>query len=648
MPWLIHSQKGSEWKDHKYVKREGTSGKLEDDGKYYYPDSYEGGRHLPKGDSQRSSKKGESNSNDNQEDWEKKVHGHLSKIIEDHPDLFKNGTDVAAGIMDPKNFDAVKNTLKAFGVKVDELSDDEIKAYRKKIADYYDKNYAPSEGKTASKSSKKKKKADTDEEKPTEEKKDDDSKSTKKKDEEKRYRKPNVSRAVYYGGKAAEIKHSGWIAHHGILGMRWGKRNGPPYPLGEGDHSASEKKAGWKKSLDGGSGSGNAGESNGQSQNNNQQPQQNQRKERHWKNALKEARREDVHKLSDQELSEYNKRLQMEKQFKDLTKEKETEGKKYVKGLGKKAFEAIVFATLIEVGRSYFKKKIFPGEKSGSSVGSKTAERVVGNAAKYAYRKAPRQVLALPMKHSAIGNAQYKTDELEHHGILGMHWGKRNGPPYPLGEGDHSASEKKAGWKKSLDGWRKSLDERRQKKVHEKDVKRKAKYYQKEMNKLQKKESDLFLAKDDYRQFYEKVNRSAGKNLAIDPESKKGKQLLQESGILKQKMSQIDTYYRENRKQINKLINKMKSDPDIVYRTSEMFTTRSVNPKLRKEMNNRFGGKKKYDYSSPTGGSRTVDGTRYIVKPVSTHGNKKKYNSPYYKQENRHRTYSTYTYYVNQ
>lgn len=41
-----------------------------------------------------------------------------------------------------------------------------------------------------------------------------------------------------------------YLAHHGILGMRWGKRNGPPYPLGVGDHSASEKKAGWQDSLD--------------------------------------------------------------------------------------------------------------------------------------------------------------------------------------------------------------------------------------------------------------------------------------------------------------------------------------------------------------------------------------------------------------
>lgn len=40
------------------------------------------------------------------------------------------------------------------------------------------------------------------------------------------------------------------LQHHGILGQKWGKQNGPPYPIGSGDHSAAENKAGWRKSLD--------------------------------------------------------------------------------------------------------------------------------------------------------------------------------------------------------------------------------------------------------------------------------------------------------------------------------------------------------------------------------------------------------------
>lgn len=39
------------------------------------------------------------------------------------------------------------------------------------------------------------------------------------------------------------------LYHHGILGQKWGVQNGPPYPIGASDHSASEKRAGWRKSL---------------------------------------------------------------------------------------------------------------------------------------------------------------------------------------------------------------------------------------------------------------------------------------------------------------------------------------------------------------------------------------------------------------
>lgn len=37
----------------------------------------------------------------------------------------------------------------------------------------------------------------------------------------------------------------------------------------------------------------------------------------------------------------------------------------------------------------------------------------------------------------------YKTNTLEHHGIKGMHWGVRNGPPYPLSSKQKSSSERK-------------------------------------------------------------------------------------------------------------------------------------------------------------------------------------------------------------
>lgn len=61
---------------------------------------------------------------------------------------------------------------------------------------------------------------------------------------------------MYFGKKDKNLSHSDlvdevysaiwdedYISHHGILGQKWGKKNGPPYPLAAGSHSSSEKKA---------------------------------------------------------------------------------------------------------------------------------------------------------------------------------------------------------------------------------------------------------------------------------------------------------------------------------------------------------------------------------------------------------------------
>ena len=90
------------------------------------------------------------------------------------------------------------------------------------------------------------------------------------------------------------------IEHFGILGMHWGQRNGPPYPLGS-DKSTGRRL---KKSAGGGSGSGSV------------------KRTRKQKRALKKARKARAKNLKIKTL-EKQKQQQLEKSKEEIIKKKD-------------------------------------------------------------------------------------------------------------------------------------------------------------------------------------------------------------------------------------------------------------------------------------------------------------------------------------
>lgn len=139
--------------------------------------------------------------------------------------------------------------------------------------------------------------------------------------------------------------NSKYLEHHGILGMHWGERNGPPYPLDSSSKSVSEKK-GIKSS-------GKARESYKKTRN----ILKSDSGSRSTK-VMKEARRRDIDEISTEELKKLNNRLNEEKRYAELTSGMTSEGKKFVKQVSMSIASGIITGIAIEAGKVYVKKKL--------------------------------------------------------------------------------------------------------------------------------------------------------------------------------------------------------------------------------------------------------------------------------------------------
>lgn len=146
-----------------------------------------------------------------------------------------------------------------------------------------------------------------------------------------------------------------YLAHHGILGQKWGKKNGPPYPLGSSDHSAAEKKAGWRKSL--ASGAGNAIRATGRGI----------KRAGSWTaDKIKMSKRfpnrflsdEDLAKKKDRYARENEVRKAMGKRTADMKLAEKAEAKRYRRDVAKMVLGETLKAIGSQAISSYFKKKL--------------------------------------------------------------------------------------------------------------------------------------------------------------------------------------------------------------------------------------------------------------------------------------------------
>ena len=131
------------------------------------------------------------------------------------------------------------------------------------------------------------------------------------------------------GVKDTDIQTNEYLKHFGILGMKWGIRRYQPYPKGEGHKG---KFVGKKNNIE--------------------RKKTNKSKKKEAKEKKKELKKNPVSpakSMSDDELRQALNRLNMEKQYDQLTAAEKTKGRKLYDELVVKSMKVAVSGTIVKL-----------------------------------------------------------------------------------------------------------------------------------------------------------------------------------------------------------------------------------------------------------------------------------------------------------
>lgn len=426
-----------------------------------------------------------------------------------------------------------------------------------------------------------------------------------------------------------------YLAHHGILGQKWGRKQGPPYPLDAADHSANEKKEGYKKSIGGG-------------------------------------RNENLYDRKDKKMSR--------KPVENASKGGSHSSSNVSSSIGRKGDPK---------GSAEFNK----------TKAAKTAESTAYSKAVEWYKKNDPEYLEKIIKQNGgktTGLDKYKDFQDKFDQFHVQEWDKaekesrnktnketeikKNQDNF---DKEYAKAREKGQMSKDLikaagkveydrayEKYSKSIDD--PEKIHEKakadqkavedyirvngmdeyvrpdkkGMKEKAKNYQKAVNQLKENERDLELDywwMSDAKNYAEKQADKLAKAKQVNQE--KVDYWLKQADIYDKKISDIKEDYQKNRALVDAMVDKLSKDPDILYRSvyGESYGSKGLN-EYNKALTEKYG---KSDFKGATnGGMRSVSSNNYkVVANTKRNSKKKRYTDPKKKQEHAHVRNETYVYY---